>query len=125
MQPIKALNILVAEDSKANQMVIKIILEKVGHKVTLASNGQEAVDMLDRTPDKFDLVLMDMSMPVLCGIEATRQLRRKNHTLPIFAITANAMNEDRENCLAAGMNDFLTKPIRAAVLNNLLTKHLQ
>ncbi len=124
MQPIKPLSILVAEDSKANQMVIKVILEKVGHKVALASNGQEAVDMIDFTPDQFDLVLMDMSMPVLCGIEATRQLRRKNHTLPIFAITANAMNEDREKCLAAGMNDFLTKPIRAAVLNDLLTKHL-
>ncbi len=119
----KPQRILVAEDSKANQMVIKLILEKAGHYVEVANNGQEAVDMIQQTPTQFDIVLMDMSMPVLCGIGATIALRKQNCMLPIIAITANAMHEDKEKCLNAGMNDFLTKPIRAHVLKELLEKH--
>lgn len=123
IQYMKPLRILVAEDSRANQMVIKLILEKAGHHVQVASNGQEAVEMIQNQPEEYNIVLMDMSMPILCGIDATIALRANNHTLPIIAITANAMNEDREKCLAAGMNDFLTKPIRAQVLKELLEKH--
>ena len=72
----KPLDILIAEDSKANQMVLKIILEKAGHRVTVADNGQEAVNIIEQQQIPFSLVLMDMSMPILCGIEATKQLRK-------------------------------------------------
>ncbi|WP_407333099.1 ATP-binding protein [Enterovibrio sp. 27052020O] len=120
---IKPLNVLVAEDSKANQMVVKLMLEKAGHQVILANNGQEAIELIDAAETKFDIILMDMSMPILCGIEATKQLRAKGCGLPIIALTANAMNEDKEKCLQAGMDDFVTKPIRSVVLKQALQRH--
>lgn len=119
-----SLNILVAEDSKANQMVVKLMLEKAGHHVIVANNGKEAVELLHEGHVRFDLILMDMSMPVLCGIDATKQLREEGCTLPIIALTANAMNEDKERCLASGMDDFITKPIRAVVLKQALRRHV-
>ncbi|OEE65770.1 hybrid sensor histidine kinase/response regulator [Enterovibrio norvegicus FF-33] len=121
---LKPMNILVAEDSKANQMVVKLMLEKAGHHVVVANNGQEAIDMIDEGKTQFDIILMDMSMPVLCGIEATKQLRAKGCQLPIIALTANAMNEDKEKCLQAGMDDFVTKPIRSVVLRQTLQRHV-
>ncbi|MEZ8142473.1 hybrid sensor histidine kinase/response regulator [Enterovibrio norvegicus FF-162] len=121
---LKPMNILVAEDSKANQMVVKLMLEKAGHHVVVANNGQEAIDMIDEGKTQFDIILMDMSMPVLCGIEATKQLRAKGCQLPIIALTANAMNEDKEKCLQAGMDDFVTKPIRSVVLRQALQRHV-
>ncbi|MGF1706963.1 ATP-binding protein [Enterovibrio baiacu] len=120
---IQPLNVLVAEDSKANQMVVKLMLEKAGHHVVVANNGQEAIDIIEAQQAPFDLILMDMSMPVLCGIEATKYLRAHGHELPIIALTANAMNEDKEKCLDAGMDDFVTKPIRAVVLKQTLQRH--
>ncbi|WP_394211343.1 ATP-binding protein [Enterovibrio calviensis] len=121
---LKPMKILVAEDSKANQMVVKLMLEKAGHHVVVANNGQEAIDMIDEDKTQFDIILMDMSMPVLCGIEATKQLRAKGCQLPIIALTANAMNEDKEKCLQAGMDDFVTKPIRSVVLRQALQRHV-
>lgn len=120
----KPLDILIAEDSKVNQMVLKTILEKAGHRVTVVDNGHEAVNIIEQQQIPFNLVLMDMSMPILCGIEATKQIRKNNFNIPVIAITANAMNEDREKCIQAGMNDFLIKPIRATVLHELLKKHV-
>ncbi|MDD1791609.1 ATP-binding protein [Enterovibrio sp. ZSDZ42] len=122
---VKPLRVLVAEDSKANQMVVRLMLEKAGHSVVLANNGQEAIEILDREgrESPFDIVLMDMSMPVLCGIEATKQLRAKGFAQPIIALTANAMNEDREKCLQAGMDDFVTKPVRSVILKQALQRH--
>lgn len=120
--PTVALRILVAEDSKANQMVVKLILEKVGHHVVVVNNGQEAIDIIEQGKHTFDLVLMDMSMPVICGIEATKELRKKGYNLPIIALTANAMTEDKDKCINAGMNDFVTKPIRSAILKQILQK---
>lgn len=117
---IKPLLILVAEDSKTNQMVIKLILEKLGHKVVVVNNGQEAMEILSYGRVRFDLVLMDVSMPIMCGIEATKILRLKGHQIPIIALTGNARNEDRQQCIEAGMNDVVTKPIRAASLNRAL-----
>ncbi|MEZ8080694.1 PAS domain-containing hybrid sensor histidine kinase/response regulator [Enterovibrio norvegicus] len=117
------LKVLVAEDSKANQMVVKLMLEKAGHLVVVANNGQEAIDIIEEKREPFDLILMDMSMPVLCGIEATKYLRAHGYELPIIALTANAMNEDKEKCLDAGMDDFVTKPIRAVVLKQTLQRH--
>lgn len=121
-EPLQALNILVAEDSIANQMVVQLILEKAGHNVVVVNNGQEAIDSIKSNDVYFDLIFMDMSMPILCGIEATKKLRAEGCQLPIIALTANAMNEDKDKCLDAGMNDFVTKPIRAATLKTLLSK---
>ena len=110
----KPLKILLAEDGVANQRMACGLLNKWGHEVTLAQNGKEALDLL--ADADFDLVLMDVQMPVMDGIEATRQIRAREkggeHRTPIIAMTARAMKSDREECLGAGMDDFVTKPIR-------------
>ncbi len=111
---IAPLRILVAEDGLTNQKLAVALLEKWGHQVTVANNGQAAVEAYERQP--FDLVLMDVQMPVLDGYEATaliRELERKSarHT-PIVAMTARAMTRDRERCFEAGMDGFVSKPIR-------------
>ena len=113
--PLQALHILLAEDNLINQRLAAALLEKRGHQVFVVGNGQEALDALAST--EFDLVLMDMQMPVLDGIEATQRIReqeRENgaHHLPIVAMTANAMHGDRERCLAAGMDAYVSKPIK-------------
>ena len=94
------------------------ILEKLGHRVTIAESGQEALDIL--AAQTFDIVLMDIQMPGLDGVETTRQIRARetgdDHRLPIIAVTAHAMAGDRERYLAAGMDDYLTKPIQRAEL---------
>ena len=115
------LRILLTEDNVVNQKVALRILGKLGYHADVAANGQEAVDALDRQP--YDVVLMDVQMPEVDGIEATRIIRR---TLPverqpiIVAMTAAAMQEDRQACLAAGMNSFVSKPIRPEQLTTAL-----
>jgi signal transduction histidine kinase/NO-binding membrane sensor protein with MHYT domain/DNA-binding response OmpR family regulator len=106
--------ILVVEDNATNQQVIIRMLEKLGLRVSLAADGQEAIDILGRL--RHDLVLMDCQMPVLDGYEATRRIRRgaaggANQDIRIVAMTANTMVGDREKCIEAGMNDFLAKPV--------------
>src|SRR5437667_6240199 len=122
------LHVLVAEDNSVNQRVIVRLLEKMGHIPIVAYNGQEAVGAYESRP--FDVVLMDVQMPVMDGLTATRMIRESEarhpgrRRLPIMALTAYAMRGDRERCLAAGMDDHLTKPVRpeelAAALNRLL-----
>jgi CheY-like chemotaxis protein len=112
------LDILLAEDSPVNQRVAMDLLELRGHRVEVAASGGAVLDALDRR--SFDLVLMDVQMPDVDGLEATRRIRAREagsgrHT-PVVAMTANAMQGDRERCLAAGMDDYLAKPIRAADL---------
>ena len=104
--------VLVAEDIPTNQLVVKGLLEKLGHSVVLADDGAQALERL-RESD-FDLVLLDMQMPVLDGIATARAVRAEAHwdDLPLVAMTANIFASDREACLAAGMNDFLSKPVR-------------
>lgn len=112
--------ILVAEDNEINQMIIEELLSPSKAKVTLVNNGQEAVDAVkERT---FDLVLMDMQMPIMDGLEATRIIRTFDMAkdLPIIAVTANAMEEDKDRGLACGMNDYLTKPIEPKELLRML-----
>jgi two-component system sensor histidine kinase/response regulator len=110
----KRLRILLAEDNIVNQKLAVMMLEKRGHHVTIASNGLEALEAL--TKERFDLVLMDIQMPEMDGLEATRRIRseeeEKEH-IPIIAMTAHAMKGDRERCLAAGTDDYVSKPIKA------------
>lgn len=117
------LNLLVAEDNLPNQLLIKAILTKQGHKVTLVENGREAVQAIEAEDAMFDLVLMDMQMPEMDGLTATRKIRASNSHLakvPIIALTANALTGDREKVMSAGMNDYLTKPIDMVQLKRLL-----
>jgi two-component system sensor histidine kinase/response regulator len=114
--------ILVAEDNPVNQKVIVKLLERHGHSVTVAANGRAA---LQRASDGgFDLILMDCLMPEVDGYEASRRLRARGIRTPIVALTANALSEDRERCLTAGMNDFLAKPIEVDLLDRALERWL-
>ncbi len=115
--------VLVAEDTLAIQLLEKRILENMGLVVTVANNGQEAVDLVAN--HHFDLVLMDMQMPVMDGIEATQALRDRGKTLPIIALTANVMPRHRELFQLAGCNDFLEKPIDKQMLRKVLAKYLE
>jgi len=118
------LRILLAEDNAVNQVLAVRLLEKRGHTVAVAGNGKEALAALEK--QSFDLVFMDVQMPEMDGLEATAAIREKEkasgHHLPIIAMTAHAMAGDRERCLEAGMDDYLTKPIRPQELSDLL-KH--
>ncbi|WP_295006437.1 response regulator [uncultured Dechloromonas sp.] len=117
--------LLVAEDNPVNQELIKELLEIAGLIVDIAENGREAVTMVQES--SYDLVLMDMQMPELDGVEATKQIRALTNVseIPIIAMTANVMKEDRERCLAAGMNDFIAKPIICDELYALLRKWMK
>jgi len=119
----KKLRVLLAEDNAVNQKLATRLLEKHGHNVTVTANGREALAALDR--ENFDLVLMDVQMPEMDGFEATAAIRaREQHTgghLPIIAMTAHAMQGDKERCLTAGMDSYISKPIKAQQLIDLLS----
>ena len=112
-------HILLVEDNKVNQRVAAAMLKKMGHDVDLAENGEEAVKQVQMK--KYDAVLMDCQMPVLDGWEATRQIRRLGgefEMIPIVALTANALAGDKQQCLDAGMNDYLSKPVKKQDLHD-------
>jgi CheY-like chemotaxis protein/HPt (histidine-containing phosphotransfer) domain-containing protein len=110
----RPLRILLAEDSVVNQRLAVGLLERHGHRVTIASTGQEALDFADQ--DNFDVILMDVQMPLLDGLEATRLIRQREtktgRHVPIIAMTAHALKGDRERCLAVGMDEYVAKPVR-------------
>ena len=119
--------VLLAEDNITNQLVAMGILQKFGLSVDAVANGAEAVNALQTIP--YDLVLMDVDMPVMDGLEATRQIRSlqssvHNHDIPIIAMTAQAMQRDQEQCLKAGMNDYVSKPVSPRILNEALVRWL-
>ncbi len=116
----RVLNMLVVEDTHSNQMVIQLLLSRQGHNVYIANNGKEAVDFVKENKQPLDLILMDISMPQMDGITATKILRRDGFTIPIIALTAHALENDKERCLSAGMDSFLSKPIRKRDLNSTL-----
>jgi len=119
-------HILLAEDERINQTLAVILLEQEGWRVTVAENGREVLQAMANI--KFDLILMDVQMPEMDGIEATRQIRAKERRtglhVPIVAMTAHAMKDDRERCLAAGMDDYLSKPVVPAALFAVLGRLL-
>ncbi|WP_019637612.1 PAS domain S-box protein [Paenibacillus fonticola] len=119
-----ALNILVAEDNEINQIVLKKMLERLGHQITIVSNGIEVIQKIAYEP--FDLIFMDVHMPELNGLDATRVIKE---TVPadkwpiIIAVTANALKGDRENCLNAGMDDYISKPIKSTAIAEMIAKY--
>jgi two-component system, sensor histidine kinase and response regulator len=125
-EPGKALRVLLAEDNLVNQRLAVRLLEKRGHRVTVAATGLEALRALEK--DAFDLVLMDVQMPEMDGLEATAVLREKEKSTgahqAVVALTAHAMKGDREKCIAGGMDGYLTKPIRPQELDQLLERYV-
>ena len=124
----QSLNILLAEDNLINQEITQAILNAMNHTVTVADNGLKVVDTIRRQDgaNRYDLILMDVQMPILGGLEATsviRKLERESQThIPIIAMTANAMVGDRDECLEAGMDDYLAKPVKIDELRAVLRK---
>ena|SRR5438105_166390 len=120
----KALRILVADDSKVSRQLAVNLLKDLQHEVALAATGQQAVKAVQ--DEKFDLVLMDMQMPELDGVEATAKIRQHEKStrshVPIIAVTADWTKGDRERCLAAGMDDYISKPIAPDELSRVLKK---
>ncbi len=119
-------NILLVEDNKMNQKVAMSMLKKLGHTITLAKNGLEAVKAFNE--ECFDLILMDGQMPEMDGLEAATEIRkiesRSNlHRVPIIAVTANAMKGDRELFLESGMDDYITKPVKRQILEDVISKY--
>ncbi len=117
--------ILLAEDNLVNQKLATMMLSKAGYTVQVAANGRLAVESYTQNPDQYDLILMDIQMPEMDGLEATRQIRQQGFTdIPIVAMTANAMKGDREKCLEAGMNDYISKPIKREIVFKILEERL-
>ncbi len=124
----RTIRVLVAEDNAINMMLAQRLLEKFGYKVDAVENGRKAVAALEATP--YDVVLMDVQMPEMDGYEATGIIRDPNsgvlnHDVPVIAMTANAMPEDRKRCLSSGMDDYISKPISPNDLYNMLEKYIQ
>jgi signal transduction histidine kinase/CheY-like chemotaxis protein len=116
-----SLSILLAEDNLVNQRVAMTMLRKMGHRVMLATNGLEALGQWRQ--NDFDLILMDVQMPKMTGLEATIQIRREESEgahVPIVAMTASAMSEERDRCLAAGMDDFISKPVSSKIIEQVI-----
>jgi CheY-like chemotaxis protein len=132
--PVLDHRVLLVEDGPDNQRLLAFLLEKAGAKVTIAENGQVAIEKIvaagpsaggnqGRRFAPFDVVLMDMQMPVLDGYEAARQLRALGYTGPIVALTANAMSQDRQQCLDAGCDNYLAKPIEQRTLLEMVAQY--
>ena len=127
-------HVLLAEDGPDNQRLISLLLRKAGAEVTIVENGQEAFDfaMGDLNTDAsqreephrpIDVILMDMQMPVMDGYEATRRLREAGYRRPVIALTANAMTDDRQKCIACGCDEYATKPINRQELVGMVARH--
>ena len=116
-------NILLAEDNHTNQQLLSMLLRKMGADISIAENGEVAVKMAQQ--NHYDLIYMDMQMPLLSGVDATKMLRSQNYDQPIVALTANATNQDKMICINAGCNDFLTKPIPREKLYDMTSRFVQ
>jgi len=117
--------ILVVEDNSINQRLVMLMLNKFGYRADAVANGKECVDALSNMP--YDLVLMDCQMPIMDGYEATQMIRSPgsavlNHNIPVIAMTAHALKGDQEKCLAAGMNDYVKKPLVPQILRDTIAR---
>ena len=120
---VRSARVLLAEDNLVNQKVALRLLGKAGHQVDVANNGREALELLEKNP--YDLVFMDVQMPEMDGHEATRAIRNLTSEIsriPVIAMTAHAMKGDRENCIAAGMDDYISKPVNPKQLNEMVLR---
>jgi CheY-like chemotaxis protein len=119
----RAVRILLAEDNPMNQRLAQVMLTKAGYQLDVAGNGKEAVEKYTAEPERYDLIFMDLHMPELDGLEATTVLRNRGYkNVPIVAMTADAMKEDRDRCLASGMDDYIAKPIRREEVFSMVKK---
>ncbi|OQX97302.1 MAG: hypothetical protein B6I24_09270 [Bacteroidetes bacterium 4572_128] len=120
----RTLNFLLAEDNIFNQMIIITKIKQIGHKIDLAKNGKEAVEMFNLKT--YDIILMDLMMPIMDGFEATSIIRNseknKDKKTPIIAVTANALDNEKEKCLKIGMDNFMNKPFSIEELNKIFIK---
>lgn len=119
-QPVK---VLIVEDNPTNQVVAQTMLDKLNMDYVIVGDGKEALHVLEN--NKFDIILMDCQMPVMDGLQATQEIRRRNIQTPVVAMTANAYGEDKIKCIAAGMDDFLTKPVDPMALREVLQSQLK
>ncbi len=122
----KRFSILLAEDDLISRRLIRILIERLGHKVNVVENGKKAFEAYKN--DDYDIVLMDIQMPLMDGLECTRKIREyerevQQQPVTIIAVTAHAMIGDKEKCLTAGMDDYITKPIEEKVLLNKINEH--
>ncbi len=118
----QSVRIMLAEDNPVNQKLAALMLIKAGYTVEVVNNGREAVEHYTASPDEFDLIFMDVQMPEMDGMEATKAIREKGFDrIPIIAMTAQAMVGDREKCLEVGMNDYLSKPIKREIVFEMVT----
>ncbi|MBW2109738.1 MAG: response regulator, partial [Deltaproteobacteria bacterium] len=115
--------ILLAEDNPVNQKLARMMLTKAGYHVDIVNNGREAVEKYTNSPDDFDIILMDVQMPEMDGLQAAKTIRKDGfNKIPIVAMTAHAMKGDREKCIEAGMSDYITKPIKKEVVFEMVEK---
>jgi len=114
------LKILVAEDNAINQKVARTLFKNIGYEIEIAQNGLEVLQKIDNT--QYDIIFMDVMMPEMDGLQATREIRQKGNTIPIIAMTANIAKEERSNALNSGMDDYITKPVRIDVVKKILIK---
>lgn len=117
-------SILVAEDNPVNQKLISKVLENAGYSVRIAENGKKAVEIYSGSPELYDIILMDVQMPEMDGLSATQALRKMGHRIPIIAMTAHAMKEDEKMCLDAGMDGYISKPIKREIVYSVLERHV-
>ena len=119
----QSIRILLAEDTPFNLKMAKTLITKAGYQVEVAQNGKEAVDIYTKAPEEYDLIFMDVQMPEMDGIEATKKIREDGfHKIPIIAMTAHTDESIKEKCLEAGMNDFISKPIRKEIVSEVVEK---
>lgn len=114
--------ILVVEDNDINGELLQEILERYSYTSDLADNGKSAIALLEK--NKYDLIFMDLQMPLLDGFEATIEIRKRNNPIPIIALTANIMEPDKKRCFEVGMNDYISKPFEFPEIEAILNKYL-
>lgn len=122
LKPDETKQILLVEDTTTNQMVLKLMLNRLGYNVTIANNGVEALALIQKQ-HQFDIVFMDISMPYMDGIQATKLMRANHFTKPIIALTAHSMSESRQKCVTVGMNDVVIKPINSSTIQEIINKY--